>query len=244
MPALMWVGAGLCPGIPWSLPLSERGRLARVLLALALGGAGALAVIGGLASRGPGLVAIGLAGAPAASAAAGIARENPRRERSALDAAVQAAGCAIGALLVVTGLAALAGGTVAVLAGLVIAGVLLVIRIRRRSAPAVAPAGPAPLGRPVAGEALLLPVPPPVAAMTTPALGREWLRTTASLDGELRPAVREAVVLRRQEAMDELERRDAAGFARWLVAAPGSDPADYIGGRALPGSPAAETDAA
>ena len=55
--------------------------------------------------------------------------------------------------------------------------------------------------------------------------------------------MREAVVLRRQEAMDELERRDAAGFARWLAAAPGSDPADYIGGRALPGSPAAETDA-
>ena len=81
--------------------------------------------------------------------------------------------------------------------------------------------------------------------MTTQALGREWLRTTAALDGPLRPAVREAVVQRRQQALDELERRDPAGFSRWLTSgAGGRDPADYVRGRALPEGPAADTDAA
>jgi hypothetical protein len=238
---------GLRPGAPWSLPLSERGPFARVLLWLALGGAGALAVIGGLASRGPGLVAVGLAGALAASAAAGIARDSPRPDRSPLDAGVQAAGWTVVVLLALAGAAALAGGAVAVLVAGLAAGIFLVLRAVHGRAPAIGAAPPAPMARPerpTGPEVLLLPVPPPVTAMTTQALGREWLRTTAALDGRLRPAVREAVVLRRQETLDELERRDAAGFARWLAAAPGSDPAEYVRGHALPGGPAAETDAA
>jgi hypothetical protein len=186
-------------------------------------------------------------GAGAPTAAAGIARESPRRDRSPLDAAVQAAGLTTGALLALFGAAALAGGVAALLiVGVLVASVLL-LRGGPGPAPVAAAVPPAPMAQPeppVALEVLLLPVPPPVTAMTTHALGREWLRTTATLDARLRPAVREAVVLRRQEVMDELERRDAAGFARWLTAAPGSDPAGYIGGRTLPGSPAAETDAA
>jgi hypothetical protein len=227
--------------------LSERGLFARVLLCLALGGAGALAVIGGLATSGPGLVAVGLAGALAASAAVGIARERPERDTSPLDAAVQAAGGTVGGLLALAGAAVFAGGAVAVLVGGVVAGLVLVLRAGQGRPPiadAVPSGSTVPPERPVGLEVLLLPVPPPVTAMTTPALGREWLRTTAALDGRLRPAVREAVVLRRQEVLDELERRDAAGFARWLASAPGSDPADYVRGRALPGGPAAETDAA
>jgi hypothetical protein len=238
---------GLRPGAPWSLPLSERGPFARVLLWLALSGAGALAVIGGLAARGPGLVAVGVAGTLAASAAAGIARESPRRGLSPLDAAVQAAGWTVGALLALVGAAVLVGGWVAVLAAGLVAGLFLVLRAGRWRTPVTAAVPPAPTmppERPMGLEVLLLPVPPPVTAMTTQALGREWLRTTAALEGRLRPAVREAVVLRRQEALDELERRDAAGFARWLAAAPGSDPAEYVRGRALPGGSAAETDAA
>ena len=51
---------------------------------------------------------------------------------------------------------------------------------------------------------------------------------------------------RRQEALDELERRDPAGFARWLAAGPtlSSDPAGYVRGGPLRGDPAADTDAA
>ena len=51
---------------------------------------------------------------------------------------------------------------------------------------------------------------------------------------------------RREEALDELERRDPAGFARWLAAGPtlASDPAGYVHGGPLRGDPAADTDAA
>jgi hypothetical protein len=69
-----------------------------------------------------------------------------------------------------------------------------------------------------------------VAALPTSALGREWLRTTTALSGRLQPAARESIVRRRQETLDELERRDPVGFARWLADGPiaGSDPAQYL----------------
>ncbi len=49
---------------------------------------------------------------------------------------------------------------------------------------------------------------------------------TTALSGPLDARSREAIVARRQEALDELERRDPEGFARWLagVPLPGSDP--------------------
>jgi hypothetical protein len=91
------------------------------------------------------------------------------------------------------------------------------------------PVAPAGHGSPAAGTARLT---SPVTDLPTAALGREWLRTTAALAGRLEPAARESIVRRRQEALDELERRDADGFARWLAAgpAPGSDPADFVHG--------------
>lgn len=231
--------------------MSQRGPFARLLLCGALLGAGALAVIGGLALRGPGLVVVGVSGVLAACAAAGIARESPRREASPIDSAVLAAAWTFGVLLVLAGLAALAGGVVAVLAVGLAAAALAVVRVgsgqgARTAAGIPSERLPDPLAQPpVDLEVLLLPVPPPVSAMTTQALGREWLRTTAALDGPLRPAVREAVVQRRQQALDELERRDPAGFSRWLTSgAGGRDPADYVRGRALPEGPAADTDAA
>jgi hypothetical protein len=150
-------------------------------------------------------------------------------------------------MLAIAGAGVLVGAAATVPTAGLIAGLLLVLRPWQGPTPAADAARHgmvAPPERPAVMEGHFLPVPPPVGAMTTHALGREWLRTTEVLAGPLRTAVREAVVLRRQEAMDELERRDAAGFARWLVAVPGSDPADYIGGRAVPGGPAAETDAA
>jgi hypothetical protein len=218
-----------------------------VLLWLALGGVGALALIGGLASPGPVLGVVGIAGGLAAAVVGVTVRENPLRNRSALDAAVQAAGCTVGAMLAIAGAGVLVGAAAAVPTAGLIAGLLLVLRPWQAPTPAADAARHgtvAPRERSAAKEGHVLPLPPPVGAMTTHALGREWLRTTEVLAGPLRTAVREAVVLRRQEAMDELERRDAAGFARWLIAVPGSDPADYIGERAVPGGSAAETDAA
>jgi len=108
--------------------------------------------------------------------------------------------------------------------------------------------------RPVTGEVVRLPVAqhparleeaagaahllPPVSTLTTRALGEEWVRTTAELAGWLSPAARASLVSRRQEALDELERRDPDGFERWLAAGPagGSDPAEFVrGGPARPG---------
>ena len=66
--------------------------------------------------------------------------------------------------------------------------------------------------------------------MTTAALGDEWLRSSALLESRLEPVARRAIVGRRGSVLDELERRDPAGFARWLAHGPesGSNPADHV----------------
>lgn len=75
----------------------------------------------------------------------------------------------------------------------------------------------------------------PVSVLPTPERGSEWLRTTAALAGGLDPATRQVIVRRRTEALDELERRDPAGFSRWLAhgLGSGSNPADFV--RSAPG---------
>jgi hypothetical protein len=208
----------------------------RVLCGIGVLGGGGLVVAGGLALRGPGMVAVGVAGALAACTAAGIARESagPRR-RSMLEAAAQAAAWTVGTLLVIAGIAAIAGRTPAVLAvagGLVGGSALLVRRSRRVTAEPGRGRADAP------GAARLV---PPVSALTTAALGSEWLRTTAALERRLDPAARQWIVARREETLDELERRDPEGFARWLAAepGPGSDPTPYVAD-----GPAADSDAA
>ena len=240
-----------------------RGPLARVLLWSGALGAGALAVVGGLSLRASGLVAVGLAGMLAACAAAGIARESSRPDRrSTIEAAVQAAGCAVGVLLVLAGIATLAGAVVAVLVGgAALAAWLVRLVLRDRSSGPEAAAPPVPPTRP-ASRCLGCPdgrrpsrphgVPPvgrlpaPVWTLTTPALGQEWLSTTAALAGRLEPTARQSLVDRRGETLDELERRDPDGFARWLAVGParGSDPSDYVRGGPVHDGPAADTDAA
>ncbi|WP_147252414.1 hypothetical protein [Blastococcus sp. TF02A-30] len=208
--------------VPRSLP--------RWVVLLASAAAGVLAVIGCLAVRGPGLVAVAVGGMFAACVAAGIARESAGSARTAVDAAVSAAGWTVGSLLVLAGVAAVAGGAVTVLLAATVGGAVLVRRLRRahRIGPglaAVPPAGAAP--RAVPTPTLLR---PPVRSLGTADLGQEWVRTTALLAGRLEPAWRRAVVGRRGEVLDELERRDPTGFARWLAdgPVPGSDPAAYV----------------
>jgi hypothetical protein len=240
-----------------------RGPLARVLLWSGAVGAGGLAVVGGLSLRASGLVAVGLAGMLAACAAAGIARESSRPDRrSTIEAAVQAAGCAVGGLLALAGIATLAGAVVAVLVGgVALAGwlVRLVLRDRSSGQRAAAPSVPPATGEPVAGlparppdrpDRTVFPpsggLPAPVWTLTTHALGQEWLSTTAALAGRLEPTARQSLVGRRAETLDELERRDPDGFARWLAVglARGSDPSDYVRGGPVHDGPAADTDAA
>jgi hypothetical protein len=232
-------------------------RRAPFLLPLVVLGAvcaGALVVAGGLAIRGPALIAVAAAGVLAGCLAAGMAREQPGRDRWAmLDAAVMAAGGTIGGLLVLCGSAALFGsGPTAVVAGLggSLVAVLWLVRVGRSGQPAARstaprPGAPRPSSAPmfpgwwggtpgvVAGGAqpeAVRPL-PPVEQLTTRALGREWLRSTAALAQRLEPMVHASLVRRREDALDELERRDPDGFARWMAAGPlpGSDPADWLG---------------
>ncbi|MGR7025201.1 hypothetical protein [Geodermatophilus sp. URMC 62] len=237
--------------------MSTRGLPARLLLGLAVLAGTGVAGVGGLALRPAGLLAVGLASVVTACLAAGVARESTGEGTLApLEAAWRAGAATIGVLLFLSGTAALGGPALTASAGalLVVAGsAVWLVRAGRRTGrrPGSAPVGFAPASsseapRTVTGErpgesrARVLAL-PPVTTMSTVALGREWLGTTAALAGRLDPASRQAVVRRRQETLDELERRDPEGFGRWLAEGPlpGSDPADW-----LCQGPAAGTDAA
>src|SRR4051795_7947292 len=85
--------------VPLEAPVPGHGLLARLLLGLGVLVAGPLLVAGGIALRGPGLVAVVLAGVLAACTAAGIARESPRQRTSTVEAATQGAGWTVGVLL-------------------------------------------------------------------------------------------------------------------------------------------------
>jgi hypothetical protein len=228
--------------------VSIRGPFAKLVFGVAALAAGALAIAGGLELHGSGLVAVAVAGALAGCLALGIAREAPGADRrSTMDAAVQTAGWTVGALLVLSGTALVLGGVAAALTGVgLVVGLVLYALVRVTRANRVAgltaatPAGPAPaghvvrLGPPVEAAG-------PVRDLSTRDLGREWLRTGRLLAGGLQPADRVALVRRRQEALDELELRDPAGFARWLAAglSAASDPADYVHGDWTAGTDAA-----
>ncbi|MGY1679768.1 hypothetical protein [Geodermatophilus sp. SYSU D01176] len=201
--------------------MSTRGPLPRLLLwSGAVGGAG-LAVVGGLALRPPGLVAVGLAAVVSACLAAGLARESRSRRTAVVDAAWKAGVATVAVLLVLSGTAVLGGAVLTLLVAGVAAGTATVVWLVRSSGGtgAVRPAVAAPSPQPSSPL-------PPVASLSTGDLGREWVRTTTALGGPLDARTREAIVVRRQQTLDELERRDPAGFARWIAGLPlaGSDP--------------------
>ncbi|WP_448611433.1 hypothetical protein [Geodermatophilus sp. URMC 60] len=196
--------------------MSTRGPLPRLLFWTgAVVGAG-LAVVGGLALRPPGLVAVGLAALVSACLAAGVVRESRPGRQAVVDAAWRAGVATVVVLLVLSGTAVLGGAVLTLLVAGVAAGTWTVVWLvrspRSASASAVAARPAIPL--------------PPVSSLSTEALGREWVRTTTALSGPLDARTREAIVVRRQQTLDELERRDPDGFARWLsgVPLPGSDP--------------------
>ena len=237
--------------------MSVRRPLSLVLLGGASLGAGALAVVGAFAVHGPGLVGVGLAATLAGCTAAGITREAPAHSRgSAVEAAVWASAWTAGVILVVAGVSTVAGGVVATL--VVVAAVLAVVALRWARGNRATSATTSDRGRHASCDVLRLPVGPqspspagdsrllPVETLTTRALGDEWIRTTAALAGRLTPDTRTALVRRREEALDELERRDPDGFNRWLAAGPvrGSDPADFVRGGPARRGPVADSDAA
>jgi hypothetical protein len=149
---------------------------------------------------------------------------------AASEAAWKAAAATAAVIFLVTGLVVLAGGAGAavVISLAVVTGgvrwlrtVWMPRRARARTTDAVPGTGsPAPAWQ------------PPVSLMSTPDLGSEWLRTTAAVVRSVGPSERQDIIRRRQETLDELERRDPGGFARWLAAGPGagSDPAAFVRG--------------
>jgi hypothetical protein len=212
--------------------------LRRVLGVLLVPVAGVVAVVGGLALRAPGMVAVGVAGFLAGLTAGAIARDSSGSTwRSTIEAAAFAVAGCVGGLLVVSGTAVLLGGagTALLLGALAIVWLAWVwgrsTRQQRAAAGAAGPAEGVHLFVVQGGEdqdpARIFPV---VTALSTAALGREWIRTTAALAGGLDPAMRRSIVARRVETLDELERRDPDGFSRWIAGGPqpGSDPADFV----------------
>lgn len=233
--------------------------LTRIGLALLFGLGAVLAAIGAAALGGAGLIAVVLAAVVGACVAVGVARESvpARPPNQVAEAGWRAAAGTVGVLLVLNGSAVAAGGVVTTL--LVGCGLAwLVVRWllssgRRNREPWSTP-------RPATGLADVVPLPPggpgsgmsvagsgtvgPGAwahTMSVAALGREWVRTSAALGQVREPRARQELVRRRQEALDELERRDPAGFARWLAegATVDSDPAAYVSGDPAAGSDAA-----
>jgi hypothetical protein len=202
----------------------HRGLLARSLLGLGLLTGGLTAVVGGLALPPSGLVAVGLAGVVAGALAGGVARESRQDHSSTVESAWKAAAATVGALLVLSGAAVIGGALLSLLVAAAGAAAAVAVWSVR--------AGRTPSARVIQVPPVTLPPGPlpPVAGMSIGDLGREWVRTTEALAGRMDPRTRQAIVTRRQETLDELERRDPAGFARWLAGTPlpGSDPAGYL----------------
>ena len=213
--------------------MPARSLLARSGAALLVLAGGALAAVGGITLGFSGLVAVVFAAVLVACIGAGLGRAACGSARKA----VQRTGmCTLAVLFELTGSVVVAGGVLTALLAGCVAGVLLgrwaVRSARHRRAP-MAPAAPVvPLYGADGSWAR---------ALTVPELGQEWLRSSAALARTSGASAWQELVRRRQEALDELERRDPDGFARWLAggATVDSDPAEYVSG-----DPAADSDAA
>jgi hypothetical protein len=217
----------------------------RPALVLAAPFAAVLAVVGALALDGSAVVGLGVLTALVGAAWAGAAFEESRSGDLALVAGLRAAAWTGGGLLVVCGAALLVGTAVTLIAGALLAVAAVVLR--RPHPGSAAPAG-APLAAEPEGPVVLSPlhppaptfrigsagiartVLPPVRMLSSRSLGEEWLRTTALLDASPEPLTREAVAARRGAVLDELERRDPEGIARWLAQGTdrGSNPAEFL----------------
>jgi hypothetical protein len=223
--------------------VTSRRPVARALTGLGLSGAVILALASGLVLHGSAAIVVGIAAGFTAWVAF-IARHENRA--AAVAAAGQAAAGAAGSIMVVTGAEVVGGGTlVALVIGLsvVVAGAVWLPRVmqarssQRHGPGPAAPGNGASAGASMRLAGLLDGSSPPVSLLPTIVLGREWLQTSAALDSRLEPAARQIFVRRRQDVLEELERRDPAGFARWLVAAldGDNDPADFVQGRPIRG---------
>jgi hypothetical protein len=221
--------------------MASRGFVGRALVGLGLGCGLVVALAGGVVLHGFILVTVWVAAGLTACVAYG-ARDGDRAQ--GLAAARTAAAWTVAVIMLVAGAGVLAGRTVAALMALAAVVQGSVWSWRCAQAWPAAPAGRAAADGGTGERAWTVRLARsevPVSLLPTSVLGSEWLRTTAALDDRLDPQAREEILRRRQETLDELERRDPAGFGRWLAAgpAPGSDPARFVRGRRTMGNDAA-----
>jgi hypothetical protein len=224
--------------------VSTHGPAARILIGSGLLCGLILALSSIVVLHGSSLVAVVVAAGLVACVVYGMHDDHRAAARAA---AWRAAWWTVAISMLVAGALVLAGGAAAALVGVVIvAGGAVRLHRTRRGQPAGrdryagAPGAGAPAAAPAPLTGGLESSPAPVAVLSTSVLVSEWSRTTAALASRLEPAVRQAIVRRRHELLDELERRDPAGFARWLAAgaAGQSDPAAFVRGDRATGSDA------
>jgi hypothetical protein len=213
----------------------SRGPVGRALAGIGLVCATVLALASSVVLHGADVVGV-LFAAGVAACVGYIAQDQGRA--AAVEKAWKAAAGTVAVIVLVTGVVVLAGATVAALVSglaVVAGGALWVLNTRRVGRDGAEAGGDAPVrdaGNPasvIAGSRVSV-WQPPVSLLGTSDLGNEWLRTTSALASPVEPATRQQIIERRQETLDELERRDPAGFARWLAAgaAGGSDPATFV----------------
>jgi hypothetical protein len=223
----------------------NRGPVVRTLTWLGLVSGAILALAGGIVLNGSRLILVAMAGAMAAGV--GYGATNTSRAASIAGAWKAAAGT-VAAIFVIAGAVVLASGAVVWAVGgvaVVMAGGLWLLTTGWKKH--FGRGTPCPTPPPDDDPAALLPLVRQsrshisVSLLPTAALGSEWLRTSLALASGLEPSARHAIIRRRAETLDELERRDPVGFARWLAAGPttGNDPAAFVHGDRTLGSDAA-----
>jgi hypothetical protein len=202
----------------------------------------AVGALGAVAA--PGTTAGGMFCAALMGLATGLrVREIAAGDRAARVSAGRRAGLVVGCVLAV-GWAVVTGA--ALLLGLAMTGMLLVLAFAaggaalwpRRSRPATGlllriaqPAVP-PAADPSPHPAALPAFAPSPAGLSTEQLCRAWQHSYFALLDLPADAARTDVVRLREQLLDEIERRDPVGFARWIDtdARPGNNPGRYVVG--------------
>ncbi|WIX85213.1 hypothetical protein [Amycolatopsis sp. DG1A-15b] len=168
-----------------------------------------------------GLAVLGLAVGILVAAVAPHTARAARTRITALRAGALAAAIFFALCFTVSGMLATFGGWVTASLVVVCAVAALAAGLRRRA------------HRPAAGTvAAVTPPPParPVAALSTDELCTAWRRSYFQLLVSRDAQARRRLVQRRQDYLDEIERRDRSGFLRWLAdgARAGGDPGPYL----------------
>ena len=207
----------------------EAFMLIRISINLALAAGLLLAAFGVLVAPGAALGGLALALLVAAGASTYAQEKSDSRSattaRRSRRAALIAGGGILAVWLLITGLVALLGPA----AGVVLLAVVLPALVIWLSG--LLPARfTMPIVRSFEQRLVPQPLPAAPAELSTKALCLAWQQSQRRLlDAPTAPARREIVSVR-QQLLDEMERRDSAGFNRWLAtgACSGIDPGGYL----------------